>query len=161
MKEKRWLTYVLFYLLWTVLIAMGFWFLIISREVALTALFYYAGDDFVPRMQARFLDKAYFLSAGIAVLVFFYATEGYLRAGIEKHDMLRRFFKTAGWVLLVIFVTDFTLLALQQFTGGVWLRWMILAAELGLGVALTWAGRRKPAKPIAPPSTMNHVNSHQ
>ncbi|MEJ5311073.1 MAG: hypothetical protein WHX52_15020 [Anaerolineae bacterium] len=154
MAKKHWLSYVVFYLLWTVLIALGFWFLILSREAFLTGAAYYAGDSFTRGWQTRFFDKVFFLSAGIAVLVFFYGTEGYLRAGIEKHDLLRRFFKAAGWMLLVIFVTDFILLALQQFAGGVWLRWVILAAELGLGVALSWAGRRKPAKSIEPPATM-------
>ncbi len=161
MEKKTWLQYVLFYLLWTVLIALGFWFLILSRETVIAALAYYAGDDFVRLWRAGFLDKAFSLFMGLTVLVFIYATEGYLRIGIEKHDMLRRFFKTAGWVSLAIFVTDFILLALQQFAGGAWLRWVILAAELSLGVALSWAGRRKPAKPIAPPPTMNHANSHQ
>jgi len=148
MAKKRWLEYVLFYLLWTVLIAMGFWFLILSRETFLTGAAYYAGDSFTRGWQTRFFDKVVFLSAGIAVLVYFYATEGYLRAGIEKHDMLRRFFKASGWMVLAIFVADFMLLALQQFAGGVWLRWVILAAELGLGVALSWLGRRRaPAAP--------------
>jgi len=148
MAKTRWLEYVWFYLLWTVLIAMGFWFLILSRETFLTGAAYYAGDSFTRGWQTRFFDKVFFLSAGIAVLVYFYATEGYLRAGIEKHDMLRRFSKTSGWMLLVIFVTDFILLALQQFAGGVWLRWIVLATELSLGVALSWLGRRRvPAPP--------------
>jgi len=153
MAKKRWFDYVLFYLLWTVLIALGFWFLILSRETFLTAAAYYAGDSFVRGWQTRFYDKAFFLFVGIAVLVFIYATEGYLRAGIEKRDMLRRFFKTSGWVLLAIFVMDLLLLLLQQFAGGAWLRWIVLVAELGLGVGLTWLGRRKLSK-LAPPVSM-------
>lgn len=159
MAKKQWFSYVLFYLLWTVLIALGFWFLILSRETVTIALAYYAGDDFVRLWRAGFYDKAFFLFMGLAVLVFIYATEGYLRVGIEKHDLLRRFFKTAGWALLALFVMDLILLLLQQFAGGMWLRGMILVAELGLGVALSWVGRRKPAKPIEPPATMNRVNS--
>jgi hypothetical protein len=159
MVKKRWLNYVLFYLLWTVLIALGFWFLIVSRETFLSAAAYYAGDSFVRGWQTRFLDKIFFLFVGLAVLVFIYATEGYLRAGIEKHDMLRRFFKTAGWVLLAIFVMDLILLLLQQFAGGVWLRWLVLVAELGLGVGFSWMGRRKPAKPAPPVSMSDHTNS--
>ena len=161
MTKKSWLTYVLFYLVWTILIALGFWFLIISREVFMTAAAYYVGDSITRGWQIRFYDRAFFVLVGIAVLVYIYATEGYLRSGIEKGDMLRRFFKTSGWVLLVIFVADFILLVLQQFAGGVWLRWVILVAELVLGVALSWAGRRRPAKPIKPPATMNHADSHQ
>jgi hypothetical protein len=161
MAKKQWFDYVLFYLLWTVLIALGFWFLILSREAFLNAAAYYAGDSFVRGWQTRFYDKVFFLFVGMALLVFIYATEGYLRAGIEKGDMLRRFFKTSGWVLLTIFVTDFILLALQQFTGDSWLRWVILMAELGLGAALSWFGRRKPVKPRTPPASMNHTNSQQ
>ena len=154
MAKKRWFDYVLFYLLWTVLIALGFWFLILSRETFLTAAAYYAGDSFVRGWQTRFYDKVFFLFVGIAVLVFIYATEGYLRAGIEKHDMLRRFFKTSGWVLLAIFVMDLILLFLQQFAGGAWLRWVVLVAELGLGIGLSWMGRRRPAKMPKPPASM-------
>ena len=152
MAKKNWLTYVLFYLLWTVLIALGFWFLILSRETFLAAAAYYAGDSFVRGWQTRFYDKIFFLFVGIAVLVFIYATEGHLRAGIEKHDMLRRFFKSSGLVMLAIFVMDLILLVLQKFGGGVWLRWLVVVAELGLGVGLTWVGRRKPAKSTPPVS---------
>ena len=154
MAKKRWFDYVLFYLLWTVLIALGFWFLILSRETFLTAAAYYAGDSFVRGWQTRFYDKVFFLFVGIAVLVFIYATEGYLRAGIEKHDMLRRFFETSGWVLLAIFVMDLILLFLQQFAGGTWLRWVVLVAELGLGIGLSWMGRRRLAKMPTPPASM-------
>lgn len=143
MAKNRWLAYVLFYLLWTVLIALGFWFLLISRETMIVILAYYAGDDFVRLWRAGFLDKAFFLFMGLAVLVYFYATEGYLRVGIEKGDMVRRFFKTSGWMLLLIFVVDLILLVLQRFAGAVWLRWVILVAELGLGALLSWLGRRR------------------
>jgi hypothetical protein len=159
MVKTRWLNYVLFYLLWTVLIALGFWFLILSRETFLTAAAYYAGDSFTRGWQTRFFDKAFFLLVGLGVLVFIYATEGYLRAGIEKRDMLRRFFKTSGWVLLAIFVMDLILMVLQQFAGGAWLRWVVLVAELGLGAGLTWIGRRKPAKPSPPVSMTDQANS--
>jgi hypothetical protein len=150
MAKKQWLNYVLFYLFWTVLIALGFWFLLLSREAVTAALAYYAGDDFVRLWRAGFYDKAFFLFMGLVVLVFIYATEGYLRVGIEKHDLLRRFFKTTGWVLLALFVIDLILLLLQQFTGGLWPRGVILVAELGLGVALSWFGRRRPAAPVKP-----------
>jgi hypothetical protein len=147
MAKKQWLSYVLFYLFWTVLIGLGFWFLILSREAVTAALSYYAGDDFVRLWRAGFYDKAFFLFMGLAVLVFIYSTEGYLRAGIEKHDLLRRFFKTTGWVLLALFVMDLTLLFLQQFSGGLWPRGGVLILELGAGVVLSWLGRRKPAMP--------------
>ncbi len=160
MVKKHWWTYVLFYLLWTVLIALGFWFLILSREAFLTAAAYYAGDSFTRGWQTRFFDKIFFLFVGLLVLVFIYATEGYLRAGIEKGDMVRRFFKTSGWVLLVIFATDLILLVLQQFAGGVWLRWVVLLVELGLGVWLSWVGKRRPVTRAEPTSTANHADSH-
>ncbi|GEM_PF-619639 len=161
MKKKQWLNYVLLYLFWAVLIVLGFWFLIRSRDTALIVLGYYAGDDFNRLWRAGFFDKAFFLFLGLALVVYFYATEAYLRAGIEKQDLLRRFFKTAGWVLLVIFVVDVVLLVLQQSIETMWLRWVIPVAELGLGIVLSWMGRRKPRNRIEPPTTMNQVQSHQ
>ena len=148
------------YLYWVVLIALGFWFLVLSREAFLTASAYYAGDSFVRGWQARFLDKIFVLFVGVGVLVFFYATEGYLRAGVEKGDVLRRFAKVSGGMILAVFVVDLVLLLLQNLTG-VWLRWVVIVAELGLGVGLSWIGRRPPATPTEPPPMMNQANSQQ
>lgn len=144
MAKKTWLSHILVYLLWAVLIALGFWFLILSREVFLTGAAYYAGDSWTRGWQTRFLDKAFFLLMGVAVLVFILLTENYLREGVEKHTVLRRFEKVAGWTVLVIAAADVVLLFLQQFAGVTWLRWLIIAAEVGIGVALSWLGRRAP-----------------
>ena len=141
MTNKHLLNYVMFYLLWTVLIAMGFWFLILSRETFLTGAAYYAGDSFTRGWQTRFFDKV--LSAGIAVLIYFYATEGYLRAGRETRHAAA-FFKTQADAARD-FCDGLILLVLQQFAGGVWLRWVILAAELGLAWFDLWSPQ--PAKP--------------
>lgn len=146
MTKKTWLGHVLVYLLWMLLVALGFWFLILSREVFLTAAAYYAGDSVTRGWQIRFYDKIFFLFVGLLLLVFIYVTENYLRAGIEKHVVLRRFAKVTGWVLLVIGGTDVLLLFLQQFVGATLLRWVVIAAEVGLGVGLSWIGRR-PATP--------------
>lgn len=161
MKKKQWLNYVLLYLFWAILIVLGFWFLIRSRDTVLIVLGYYAGDDFNRLWRAGFFDKAFFLFMGLALVVYFYATEAYLRAGIEKQDLLRRFFKTAGWALLVIFVVDVILLVLGRFAAITWLRGVILVAELVLGTVLSWIGRRKSGNRIEPPATMNQAQPHQ
>jgi len=50
--------------------------------------------------------------------------------------MPRRFATVTGALLLSIFVLDLILSWLQGGAGGNWLRWLILAAELGIGIAL-------------------------
>lgn len=145
MTKKNWLIHIGVYLLWAVLVALGFWFLILSREAFLTAAAYYVGDSFTRGWQVRFYDKIFFLFVGLLLLIFIYVTENYLREGIEKHNVLRRFMKVVGWVLLLIAATDIVLLVLQGFTGAGLLRWLVIVAEVGLGTAFSWISRRPAA----------------
>jgi hypothetical protein len=159
MIKKSWLSHILVYLLWTVLVALGFWYLLLSREVFLSAATYYAADSVTRGWQIRFYDKIFFLVVGLLVLIFIYVTENYLREGIAKHSVLRRFTKTAGWVLLLIGVTDVLLLVLQGFAGAGWLRWVVIVAELVLGVAFSWVGRRA-TKPRPDQSSLEDKSLH-
>lgn len=159
MPKKTWLSHILVYLLWIVLVALGFWFLILSREVFLSAATYYAGDSITRGWQTRFYDKVFFLVAGLLVLIFIYVTENYLREGIAKHAVLRRFAKTVGWVLLLIGVMDVALLVLQGVADGGWLRWMIIVAEVGSGIVFSWLGRRK-TKPRPAPDSLEDQSPH-
>lgn len=145
MAKKQWLSHILVYLLWTLLVALGFWFLILSREVFLSAAAYYVGDSVTRGWQIRFYDKIFFLFVGLLLLIFIYVVENYLREGIEKHTILRRFAKIAGWVLLLIAAADVLLLFLQGLVGAGSLRWVVIAAEVGLGVGFSWIGRRATA----------------
>ncbi|HOT90833.1 MAG TPA: hypothetical protein PLJ78_04100 [Anaerolineae bacterium] len=159
MTKKSWFNYILFYVLWVLLMALGFWFLFLSREVFLTAAAYFAGDSVTAGWQVRFYDKVFFLAVGLGLLVFILVTENYLRAGIAKHTVWQRFAKIAGWTLLVIAVTDTALLILQQFTGFSWLRGLVIVADICLGAGFLWIGRRASKKPAASSSTTDSPDS--
>ncbi len=159
MTKKPWFNYMLFYVLWVLLMALGFWFLFLSREVFLTAAAYFAGDSVTAGWQVRFYDKIFFLAVGLGLLIFILVTENYLRAGIARHTVWQRFVKVGGWTLLVIAAADLLLLILQQFTGFSWLRGLVIAAEIGLGAGLAWLGRRAPKEPAKPLSTSESSDS--
>ena len=141
MAKRRWLQVVGMYLLWAITIVLGFWLLIVSREAFLMAASFYVGDNIVRGWQMRFFDKAFFIAGGLFVLILFTLTEGYLRGGLEKQDLLKRFAKITSIELLLIFVFDILLVLLQGAAAGGWLRWLIVLAELLLGVAFFQIGR--------------------
>jgi hypothetical protein len=70
--------------------------------------------------------------------------EAYFRAGALRDDLFERFARVTGPVLLGIFGVDLILFWLQGVGGGDWLRWFILAAELGIGIALLMSSRPQP-----------------
>ena len=85
--------------------------------------------------------KVFFLILGLGWLVFMIIVEAYFRAGARHEDLLKRFARVTGPVLLSIFGVDLILFWLQGVGGGNWFRWFILAAELGLGIALLVSAR--------------------
>lgn len=141
MAKRRWLQVLSMYLLWAIIIVLGFWLLLVSREAFLMGASYYVGDDIVRGWQVRFFDKAFFIAGGLFVVILFSLTEGYLRGGLEKQDLFKRFAKTTGIELLLIFVFDLILVLLQGTAAGGWTRWLIVLAELALGVAFSQIGR--------------------
>ena len=141
MTKSRWMRVVGMYLLWVITIALGFWLLLVSREAFLMGAAFYVGDDIVRGWQVRFLDKAVFIAAGLFVIILFTLTEGYLRGGLEKQDLFKRFAKITGIELLLIFVFDILLVLMQGATAGSWLRWLIVFIELALGIAFFRIGR--------------------
>jgi uncharacterized membrane protein len=64
------------------------------------------------------------------------AVEAYFRAGVSRGDLLKRFARVTGPVFLGIFGVDLILFWLQGIGRGDLLRWFLLAAELGIGIAL-------------------------
>ena len=59
--------------------------------------------------------------------------------------MLKRFARVTGPILMCIFLVDLILFGLQGFGGGDWLRWLILSAELVLGLMLILYARKTAA----------------
>lgn len=134
--------YVSAYLMWIVDLGLTFWLIFISRTVFLgiLALFYKEGE-WVYSRRVDLADKVFVLILGLGWLVFMIVVEAYFRAGALRDDLFERFARVTGPVLLGIFGVDLILFWLQGVGGGDWLRWFILAAELGIGIALLVSAR--------------------
>jgi hypothetical protein len=133
------------YTLWGVILGFTFWLILISRTVLLGifAMFYKPGS-LVYAHRVDFADKIFWLILGLAWLAFMIATESYCRAGVMSQNLLKRFARVTGPVLLSIFCVDLILFWLQGVGGDNWLRWLILAAELGIGIVLSMSARTQP-----------------
>lgn len=137
--------YVSVYLMWIVDLGLAFWLLVISRTVFL-GLFAlsYKGGQLVFADRVNFADKVFSILLGLAWLVFMIIVEAYFRSGASRQDLLKRFAKVTGPVLLGIFGADLILFWLQNIRGSDWLRWLVLAAELGIGIILLMLARFQP-----------------
>ena len=138
--------YVIAYGMWIVDLGLSIWLLFISRTVllGLLSLFSNPGDFQYPKMVDLF-DRVFVVVLGLGWLVFSIITEEYYRAGALKENTLKRFARVTGPILLCVFIVDLMLFWLQGTGGENWLRWLILAAELGLGLAMVVSGRIKTA----------------
>jgi len=139
--------YVSAYVLWIVDLGLTFWLVFLSRTVFLGAfaLSYTGGQsvyaEVVYAHRLDFADKIFSIILGLGWLVFMIAVEAYFRAGVSRNDLFRRFARVTGPVLLAVFGVDLILFWLQGIGGGDLLRWFLLAAELGLGIALLLSAR--------------------
>ena len=131
------LRYILAYLMWIVVMALGIWFIVISRNGLLGAFGTYGAlyvKSVVTRAWlARLYDKVYMILAGLLWLALTVVADAYFREGVRRRSLLRRFCRIAGIELLLIFLADLLLLWLQAWSA-TWLRWLILGGELAIGV---------------------------
>ena len=138
----QFIKYIGAYLMWIADLGLTFWLIFISRTVFLSifALSYKGGPSFyaqqVYSQRVDFADKLFSIMLGLGWLAFMIAVEAYFRAGAAGDDLFVRFARVTGPVVLGIFVVDLILFWLQGVGGGDWLRWLILAAELGIGITL-------------------------
>ena len=125
------------YGMWIADLVLALWLAYLCREgsVAVLALFYKEGN-FAYLNASKFADRVFTIILGLSWLVFMIIIEAYFRAGVLKDDLLKRFAAVTGPVLLCIFSVDLILFWIQGVSAGAWLRWLILAAELGIGMAL-------------------------
>ena len=131
------LKYLLAYILWIVDLGIGLWLFLISRTVFLDVLaLSYKEGSWVYSRRVDLADKAFVLILGLAWLIFMIFVEHYYRTSVFTGELPRRFAKVTGLLLLSVFVVDLILFWVQGAGNGSWLRWLILAAELGLGTAL-------------------------
>ena len=128
--------YVAAYIGWIADLGLALWFAYLCKTALLGifALFYTGNLAYQNRV--IFIDKVFTILLGLGWLVFMIATEAYFRTGIEKESQQKRFASLTGPLLLCIFVVDLILACIQGFGSENWLRWLILVAELGIGIVL-------------------------
>jgi hypothetical protein len=125
------------YGMWIVDMVLAFWLAFLSRNVLLEILarFYPEESWSYPRWVVV-IDRFYTLIIGLAWLVFMIIVEQYIMTGLKKGNLLKRIARVTGLVLLAIFAVDLSQTWLQGISSGNWLRWLILAAELILGIGM-------------------------
>ena len=142
---KQWLSYILAYLMWTLNLLIGIWFILVNREFLLGLLGNpSAGQDIGRGFQVGFFDKVYLIALGLAWLIIMIVLEDDFKKSLGKKVLMKRFTRIAGPEFLLIFLTDLGLLILQGFNSTFWLRWLLLLVELGLSALCIWYTRSQP-----------------
>jgi hypothetical protein len=139
------LKYVSAYILWIVGSGFVAWLFYLGRTVllGLLALSGQAGEwQFAKTV--NLIDRVVTVVLGLGWLAFVIITEDYFRKAVKKGNLLSRFARVTGPVLLCIFVVDLVFFWLQGIGSDNWLRWLFLAVELGGGIALVVAVRKIP-----------------
>jgi hypothetical protein len=128
--------YIVAYGGWIADLGLALWLAYLCKTtlVGIFALFYTGNLAYANAV--NFIDKAFTLLLGLSWLAFMIVTEAYFRTGLEKDAQQKRFASVTGPLLVSIFVVDLILAWIQGIGGGNWLRWLILAAELAIGIAL-------------------------
>lgn len=141
MRERAlptWLRYAAAYALWLAAIAGAYLVVDLAREAALAASIVLSGGN--PYV-VRFVDRAFFVVAGLGWLGFAVAAEGYLRDGVKLRDLARRVARLAGGVALALFSAQ-AVLVLATPGAAMTSSLAILAGALIGGVALLALTRR-------------------
>jgi hypothetical protein len=138
------LKYATSYLMWIIDLAIAFWFIIIARNdlTNFLALFYKKGNLTYGHM-VDFTDKVFSITLGLGWLALMIVVEEYYRKGVEKGDLRKRFARVTGPLVIAVFVADLITFWLGGIGSASFIRWLILAAELGIGIALIVEGRQK------------------
>ena len=127
--------YLAAYGLWLLDLALAYWLIIVIRTAYLGIFaLYYKPGGLTYSLRVGFADKMFILILGIGWLIFMIITESYFRKGVERNDLFKRFARVTGPVVLGVFSVDLMLAWLQARSD--WWRWLILAAEVSLGVIL-------------------------
>lgn len=136
------LRYTAAYSLWFVDIGISAWLFFMSRTALLAFLAFNDPGDYQYEKTAELVDKVFTLLFGICWLAFIFIVEEYFRTGALKGNLMKRFARITGPVLLVIFTLDLALYWLQGVSVADWLRWLILSSELIIGLVLIVYGRK-------------------
>ncbi len=140
-----WLSYVLVYVMWVLVLALGIWVLLVSRD----AIVGVASLVFVQVSSARAwrisaVEKYYVLGAGFVWLGLMVFSELYFRNGVRRGRLIPRIARFLGAELLALSVFDAILFVTQGLPAEAWLRWLILGSELAFGVICLVIARPSP-----------------
>ena len=140
-----WLSYVLVYVMWVLVLALGIWVLLVSRD----AIVGVASLVFVQVSSARAwrisaVEKYYVLGAGFVWLGLMVFSELYFRNGVRRGRLVPRIARVLGAELLALSVFDAILFVTQGLPAEAWLRWLILGSELVFGVICLAVARPSP-----------------
>jgi hypothetical protein len=130
--------------MWIADLGLTFWLAYLSRTALLVilALFYKQGDFQYAKM-IDLVDRIFTVVIGLGWLIFSIFAEEYYRTGALKESFLKRFARVTGPILLCIFIVDLIIFWIQGISATDWLRWLILTAELGIGLALFVYSKQK------------------
>jgi hypothetical protein len=139
MAGKRWLSYVVAYIGWAVCIILAVWTLLVWRNAfsAALSIFFIRGSEW-RATQSGFYDKVFLIIIGLLWLYFMIISEEYVRKGAGKQRLVNSLARIFGLVITITFVGDFFLFLLIGTNPFLWVRLLILVAELALGVGLLW-----------------------
>ena len=138
--------YVLALVMWAVVVALGIGVFLVSHTAFVGFIAPRVAQDSTSGFwQYAALERFFIVGAGLAWLVIVTLSEPYLRHGVERGRLFPRFARIMGPGLLLLFTADATLFVLQGMRAGSWTRWLFLAAELGLGIALVVLARPSPS----------------
>jgi hypothetical protein len=128
--------YLTTYVVWVADLVLALWLALLIRT-AVTDLFILSYNGDVRMTNAfNFIDKAVLILLGLGWLIYMIVIEGHFRNNIDKEGHPQRLASVTGWTLVCVFVIDLILTWMQGIGSGTWLRWLTLAAELGIGLAL-------------------------
>ena len=132
------------YIMWIINLAIALWLMLLVRNdlTGFLAQFYKEGNLTYGHL-VNFLDKVAWIILGLGWLALMIIGEEYYRRGVQAGDLFRRIARITGPLVLAVFVADLILLVLQGIGSATLLRWLVLAAELGIAASLIYQGNPK------------------
>ena len=137
------------YILWIADLAVAFWFAYLCRYDLLGFLAQlYMKGKWTQEKQVV-VDRAFTTILGLGWLAFMIIVEEYYRVGARKGLLWKRFARVTGNLALAVFAANLALFWLRGISSKELLPWIILAAELAIGIALIIMEKTGvPSKPI-------------
>ena len=141
MVKKKWFLDICVYLVWFPIVALLFWIALqLHTAVENGLIAFYVRDQPLLIRTADVIVKYSFAFMICIWIVAIILIEAYLRNGLKKKSLVKRFSRIFGPGLILLFLIDlFNILMMELNTAG-WLRWVVIAAELLVGGVITYYG---------------------